>query len=249
MSVITEIRAALSGFAEAHPSGDRHLVTTQYLYPSGDLVSVFVTPGTSGTVVVTDGGGAVDVLSSHGVVIKEPEKAFSPLRRYPGLKIENGEIRTGKILRGSDQLASAVIEVARASAFVADHCLNEFRPRRKRNLEAEIFNELQRHVSVARIQRNHRLVGKSNRQYTFDFAVPLGKRGTLIVDAVEPESASLLAKFASHMDISRAGNHVQQRIVYDDQEEWRAEDLNLLQMAATLVPLSKFRREVREIAG
>jgi len=48
------------------------------------------------------------------------------------------------------------------------------------------------------------------------------------------------------MDIGRSiGPKIMQRIVYDEQREWKAEDLALLQMSATLVPLSKFRAEVR----
>lgn len=49
----------------------------------------------------------------------------------------------------------------------------------------------------------------------------------------------------AHMDIKSSGSKTIQRIVYDDQRDWKAEDLALLQMSATLVPLSQFRAEVR----
>jgi hypothetical protein len=90
------------------------------------------------------------------------------------------------------------------------------------------------------------MMGGSNRQYTFDFLIPQGRKGLLLIDAVEPEAASLQAKFTAHMDLSRSeGRKIEQRIVFDEQREWKTEDLNLLSMAATLVPLSKFQAEVR----
>lgn len=250
MTAATEIRAALSLFTKLHEADGDYVVTTQYLYPSNDFVSVHVLRATSGNFVVSDGGGALDVLSAHGIHIIEQQKAFSILNKQKGLKVESGHIKTARLPRNPDLIANAVVTVARASAQVAEHCLIEFRPPRRRDLEAAIFTTLQRHVSVSRISRHHRLPGESNRQYTFDFAIPMGRKGMLIVDAVEPEPASFLAKFASHMDVSRRkGLHVQQRIVYDDQEDWKAEDLSLLQMAANLVPLSKLRHEMKAIGA
>ena len=42
-------------------------------------------------------------------------------------------------------------------------------------------------------------------------------------------------------------NPLTQRIVYDDEEDWRASDLNLLQMATTIVPFSKVNRALERI--
>jgi hypothetical protein len=153
-----------------------------------------------------------------------------------------------KLPRDVDLIAHAIVTAARASAHVAEHCLTEFRPRQRKDLEEEILTALHRHVSPARVHRHRQFVGKSQRQYIFDFAVPPGRKGTLIVDAVEPEPASFLAKFASHMDISRGStDRLEQRIVYDDSQAWKSQDLNLLQMAAKLVPLSKIQNELKSL--
>lgn len=246
MTMMADIRGAMRLFAQAVTDGQRHVITTQYLYPSSEYVSVYVTPGMAGSLIVSDGGGALDALSAHGVHIEDHKRVFSILRRYQGVKVEGGEIKSVKLPRDSALLSHAVVTVARASAHVAEYGLAEFRPRQKKNLEFEILTSLHHYVSPARVLRHRQFVGKSHRQYVFDFAVQLGRKGTLVVDAVEPEPASFLSKFASHMDIKYSNTkHLEQFIVYDDAEEWKSENLNLLQMAAKLVPLSKFRNELK----
>lgn len=246
MTMAADIRGALKLFAQPVTDGNRHVITTQYLYPSGAYVSVYVTPGVSGSLIISDGGGALDVLSAHGIHIGDSRRAFAVLRRYQGVKAEAGEIKTVKLPKDIDLIAYAAVTVARASAHVAEYCMAEFKPRQKRNLEIEILTALHHYVSPARILRHRQFFGKSHRQYIFDFAVQLGRKGTLVVDAVEPEPASFLTKFASHMDISRSNQtNLEQRIVYDDTQEWKSQDLNLLQMAAKLVPLSKFKNELK----
>ncbi len=63
----------------------------------------------------------------------------------------------------------------------------------------------------------------------------------LLIDTVVPESASINAKAVSHIDVGRNEDlDLTQRIVFDDQDHWDASDLNLLQMAAQTVPISRF---------
>lgn len=246
MSIITDIGNALEMFAQTQKSDGRHVVTTQYLYPSNGHVSVYVTPGLTGSLMVSDGGGALDTLTAHGIDATDHKRVFSPVRNYKGLVVEAGEIKAKKLPKDPDLLGTAMITVARAAAEVATHGVRTLRPRRARNLEDELLHVLRRYVGPSRLRRYEKVVGGSNRQYTFDFAIQQGRKGLLIIDAVEPEAASLQAKFTAHMDISRSeGRKIEQRIVFDDQREWKAEDLNLLAMAATLVPLSKFRADVK----
>jgi hypothetical protein len=246
MSIVTDIGAALEMFAHPQKSDNCHVITTQYLYPSNGHVSVQVMPGLAGNLTVSDGGGALRVLSEHGLDTGDHKRIFSVVKKYKPLVADGGEIRARRLPKNPDLLGTAIIMVARASAEVAEHGMTALRPPRSRDLENEILKVLQSRVGPSRIKRRPRMTGSSNRQYTFDFAVPQGKRGLIIIDAVEPEAASLQAKFTAHMDIKSTGTKtMEQRIVYDDQRDWKAEDLALLQMSATLVPLSKFRAEVR----
>jgi hypothetical protein len=244
MSIVTDIGAALEMFAQPQKSDNCHVITTQYLYPSNGHVSVQVMPGLSGNLTVSDGGGALRVLGEHGLDTGDHKRIFSVVKKP--LVADGGEIRARRLPKNPDLLGTAIIMVARASAEVAEHGMTALRPPKSRDLENEILKVLQSHVSPARIRRRPRMTGSSNRQYTFDFAVPQGRRGLMIIDAVEPEAASLQAKFTAHMDIKSTGSKTIQRIVYDEQRDWKAEDLALLQMSATLVSLSKFRAEVRD---
>lgn len=246
MSIVADIGSALEMFAQPQTSDNRHVVTTQYLYPSNGHVSVYVSPGLAGNFTVSDGGGALDTLSAHGLETDDHRRVFAPVKKYRGLVVEAGEIRAVRLPKNPDVLGTAIIMVARAAAEVAENGLTALRKRKIRNLETEIFKTLQRHVGPSHIKRRQRMTGGSNRQYTFDFTVPLGRRGTIVIDAVEPEPASLQAKFTAHMDLKHSdARKIEQRIVFDDQREWKSADLRLLAIAATLVPLSKFRAEVR----
>jgi hypothetical protein len=250
MTIITDIGAALEMFSRPVTVGNRHVVTTQFLYPSNTHVSVYVAPGLAGELFVSDGGGALDTLSAHGIEVEDRKRVFSVIKKYSGLKAEAGEVRATRLPKNVDLLGTAILTVARASVDVVEHGMSELRPRRNRNIEDEILATLQRYVGPSQIQRRQRISGASNRQYTFAFAVPRGRKGTLIIDSVEPEAASLQARFTAHMDVGRSQTRkIEQQIVYDDEREWKAEDLILLQMAATLVPLSQFKKGVRAWAA
>jgi hypothetical protein len=42
---------------------------------------------------------------------------------------------------------------------------------------------------------------------------------------------------------------LEQRIVYDDKEDWTPADLNLLQVGATVVPFSRSSEAIRRLAA
>jgi hypothetical protein len=140
MSIITDIGNALEMFAQSQKSEGRHVVTTQYLYPSNGHVSVYVTPGLAGNLAVSDGGGAIDTLTAHGIDATDHKRVFSPVRNYKGLVVESGEIKAKRLPNDPDLLGTAIITVARAAAEVAEHGVRNLRPRKARNLEDELLH-------------------------------------------------------------------------------------------------------------
>lgn len=153
--MMADIRGAMRLFAQPVTDGQRHVITTQYLYPSGEYVSVYVTPGMSGNLIVTDGGGALDTLSAHGIHIEDQKRAFAVLRRFQGVKAEGGEIRAVKLPRDTELLSHAVVTVARASAAVAEYCMAEFKPRQKRDeVLARLLATPPQPKSLSRARRN-----------------------------------------------------------------------------------------------
>jgi hypothetical protein len=100
------------------------------------------------------------------------------------------------------------------------------------------------------VQLDGRLTGKSSRQYHFDHVVTLNGNRRLVGDAVLPDASSINSRAIANMDVGRLDDpSIIQRIVYDDEQEWDSADLNLLQMAATLVPYSKFERSLSRLEG
>jgi hypothetical protein len=72
----------------------------------------------------------------------------------------------------------------------------------------------------------------------------------LIIDAVAHDASSINARVVANLDIKSVGDPlIDQRIVYDDQEEWTPADLNLLQVGAPAIPFSRSEEVIYRLAG
>ncbi len=70
-----------------------------------------------------------------------------------------------------------------------------------------------------------------------------------MVDAVLPDANSINSHAIAHLDLNQLNDEkIVQRMVYDDDDNWDAADLNLLQMATTLVALSRADMRFRQFA-
>jgi hypothetical protein len=137
------------------------------------------------------------------------------------------------------QLTSAVMLVANASAAAAHWGVEHLKVKRHRDLRAALYGSLAKHFAAERIERQGHLFGKSNKRYRFDNVVTLNASHKLVVDAVQPDPNSINSRTVAHLDVRQLEDpNIIQRIVYDQEEDWDSADLNLLQMAATLIPLS-----------
>jgi hypothetical protein len=67
---------------------------------------------------------------------------------------------------------------------------------------------------------------------------------------VSPEASSINAAVVAHLDVKQANvPNVVRRIVYDDEEKWKAEDLSLLSVGAPVVPFSRAREVLKRVAA
>lgn len=72
----------------------------------------------------------------------------------------------------------------------------------------------------------------------------------MLLDAVHNDANAISSAIARNMDVQRLVRHeIEQRIVYDEEEEWRAEDLNLLSLGAKVIPLSEAFAVVARLAA
>jgi len=232
----------LKQFAICEDNGESVSVPTQCLYPSNGTVTVFVTGGPNGC-VVSEEGRAIQEIMAHGFEVPQNVEAY--LRQFTqsqGLRITGSKIHTPPI--PAEALVAAIPLVANASSLAAFWAIKTFRPRVRRDLREELRTLFGARFSRDRIKEEVHLPGESGRLYKFEFRVELGSR-SLIVDGVFPDATAINTRAIAHLDLSRTNNAaLVQRLVYDEQEKWTAADINLLRIAAELVPLTLFGRNL-----
>ncbi len=236
MNGLEFVREALSPLPGLEQLAERVAVATHCLYPSNAGVAVFVSGGPNAA-IVSDEGGAIDELSTHNRMVPEPDKFLRRFCRPLGLKVENGKIYSPTV--PAEKLHSAVVLVANASAAAAHYGFEHIKLHHRRDLRKELRSILERSFEKAKIEAERELAGNSSRPYRFDHVIRINANRLLVIDAVLAEPNSINAHAIAHIDLGQLEDeNIVQRMVYDDQEEWRSADLNLLQMASTLVPLS-----------
>ena len=221
-------------------------VTTHCMYPSNGLVQVTVRGGV-GTVVVSDDGGALGEALSAGIPIKDYNRTLSYLIKDQGLSITDSVIHTARIPISAAPIA--ILHVANASQEVARWLYDHMKIKRTRDFQIALADFLKKTFDD-RVSHNAVIVGHSNKPHRFANVVsfPNGKR--LIVDPVAHEASSINARVVANLDV-KANNDpmLDQRIVYDDEEEWTAADLNLLQVGANAIPFSRSEEVIERLAA
>lgn len=220
------------GSAKAVAEGTSTAVLdTHCLYPSNDTVQVFV-EGKETEFRVHDGGGAV---TDSGVSAKRAASIIRPVVRNQGLHVTSeGEIVARNISRS--QLNSAIILVANASKESAHFLVQRSRPKVHRIIRPVVERSLTM-LFPDRWSDKARVSGL-NKPHKFDYLVNLTGDRRLIMDVVVPELGSINAAFVSHWDVAQLKSEFfDQIIVFDDGDEWKSNDLALLDKGARLVPL------------
>jgi len=100
-----------------------------------------------------------------------------------------------------------------------------------------------------RVSHNVIIVGHSNKPHFANIvSLPNGMR--LIVDPAVHDVSSINARVVANLDVIAVNNPLsEQRIIYDDEEDWTPADLNLLQVGATVVPFSRSSEVFARIAA
>jgi hypothetical protein len=214
------------------------------MYPSNGLVQVSVRGGVE-TIVASDEGGAVGEALSAGIQFRNYNLA--QLIKDQGLSISEGVIFTPRI--PMEAVSVAIIHVANASQEIARRLYEHVKIRRTRNFKA-ILAEFLNRTFDNRVSHNAIIVGNSNKPHKFANIVSLPNDRRLIVDPAIHESTSINSRVVAHLDVKAVRNPLlEQRIVYDDEEDWTPADLNLLQIGATVVPFSRSSEVIRRIAS
>lgn len=244
MSIKSAVNNALQQAFGLSEGPEGVLVDTHCLYPSGSFVRVMVR-GRNNTFFVSDEGAGVHEIEAAGATVENADRQLGPLLKPLGVKSINGVIRSQQC--DIDMLPYAIASVANASSMVADWLFSTMRIRP----HAEFKAVVNRYLETAFPKSVHagKIVGGSNKEHVFDSIIfaPSGKR--IVVDPVVHDMKSINARVVANMDVQRAGyDDLEQRIIYDDNDDWKAAEINILQFGATVIPFSKAPRALSRLA-
>jgi hypothetical protein len=239
------VSRSLDNIASIRRIDDGIRVITHCMYPSNGLVQVTVRGGVE-TVVVSDGGGAVGEALSAGILLKAPDAALARLIKDQGLSITDGVIFTSRI--PIEAVSVGIIHVANASQEIARWLYDHVKIKRARDFKVMLAEFLNR--SFDRVSHNQIIVGNSNKPHKFENIVLLPNGRRLIIDPAVREFSSMNARIVANLDVRAVNDpRLEQRIVYDDEDDWTPADLNLLQVGAPVIPFSRSSEVIRRIAA
>jgi hypothetical protein len=240
------IGRSLDSIASITCTVDGVRVTTHCMYPSNGLVQVTVRGGVE-TIVASDEGGAVGEALSAGIPLKDYHRTLAHLIRDQGLSISDGVIFTPQIQ--IEAVSAAIIHVGNASQDAARWLYEHMKIKRTRDFKV-VLAEFLKLTFDDRVSHNAIIVGHSNKPHKFANVVLLPNGRRLIVDPAAHEASSINARVVSNLDVRAIRDPLlEQRIVYDDKEDWTPADLNLLQVGATVVPFSRSSEVIRRLAA
>jgi hypothetical protein len=235
----------LWGVAKVTPTSDGVRVTTHCMYPSNGLVQVMVRGGVE-SIVVSDEGGAVGEALSAGIPVRDYNRILGGLIKDHGLMIRDGVIHSPRIPIQAVPLG--ILHVANASQEVARWLYDHLKIKRSRDFKGMLAEFLKRTFDD-RVTHNAVIVGHSNKPHKFANVISLPSGRRLIVDPVALEASSINARVVANLDVAATKNPlIEQRIVYDDEEDWTPADLNLLNVGAIAIPFSRSPEVLERIA-
>ena len=161
--------------------------------------------------------------------------------------ISDGVIFTPRIQ--IEAVSAAIIHVANASQDIARWLYEHMKIKRTRDFKA-VLAEFLKLTFDDRVSHNAIIVGHSNKPHKFANVVLLPNGRRLIVDPAAHEASSINARVVSNLDVRAIRDPLlEQRIVYDDKEDWTPADLNLLQVGAAVVLFSRSSEVIRRFAA
>lgn len=246
MSFDVEVLASLKTWPQPRIESHRVVVPTMALYPSGSVVEITIEGG-SQTAFVSDGGGAFDEIQSAN---ETHTGALRTLRAFANRKhlrtTDDGAIASARV--EFSRLPGMIAYVATSSQDAARHLLNRYKPKLLLDFRPDLRRQLHLRFDD-RLRIDVSLIGASNKKHRFDYDVPLGGERHLILDAVLPDSNSINSAVVSHLDLRTAGRRdLEQRIVYDDQADWKSSDLALLEVGAPPVSYLRLSDAIARLA-
>ena len=220
-------------------------VRTSCIMPSGSLLHVSVQPAIDGW-IVSDEGSAIYEATGSGKSVERLLRGLKSLLVKRGLMLEQGKIYSERV--GVAELPYMVAYVATAALEAATWLIARLGRNRDDDISTRLPIYLSRTYPNLRMTEPLTLLGNSSRQYSFENVLLLPNKMRLILDPVSNHDGSIKSRLVANLDIRRAEHdRVVQRLVYDDDMEWKQADLALLAVGAPTVPFSMLSSVVNRL--
>lgn len=244
--LLSSVQSALAGWPAPVSKGDCIAVPTHCLRADGAVIRVIIKGGEN-SFIVHDDGGAMDELADVGGHIPE---AITLLRRQfsdQGFRISEAGAITSPAVPLSD-LAPTIALIANASKEAGEFLLGRWRPVVARNFRAVLRKLLE--AEFPHVSTGFTVAGASTKQHKFDFAIERDGGSVIVLDAVFNDANSIRSAIVRGIDVAKAeAPNVKLRLVYDDDADWSAEDLNLLQLGGSVIAASKAPQILHALAA
>ncbi|MFD1712834.1 hypothetical protein FVQ98_19510 [Ottowia sp. GY511] len=247
MNLLHTIEQSLLETFKCHAIENGVLVNTHCLYPSNAVVKVIVY-GCSSEFYVTDAGGWRKELEDAGAYDKLRDRHVQTAASKQGLHLDQaGAIRSPSI--NAKDIPAAIAVVANISKEISHTIYSSWKfPRKK--FKERVREVIKQQFSESDVSEK-KISGASNKVHTFENVISLHSGLQIIIDPVIRDAASINSRIVANMDVhSKSYDHVRQAIIYDDEERWSSDELNLLGLPS--VPVLAFSRNatrLREFVG
>jgi hypothetical protein len=198
--------------------------------------------------IVSDDGAALDEAMASGV--DSPTFSLNVRRavRQKGLEISEGRIESPRV--GQESLFNAVVVVANAVRDIADAFIMIGDPKQDGALDKRTRSILV-HRFPSWVSRMPLYInGASERIHKIDNVLMLPDGRKLLVDTVKHQGNSINSAVVSNLDIARLNDpKIVQRIVFDADEKWKPEEIELLEVGARPVAVSSLGDAIARLAA
>jgi hypothetical protein len=246
MSFADRVCETMRNFSACRDLGNGDVqVTTHCLYPSNAVVQVTVRSVIGGCFVSDEGGASSETVTAGIELSKSAQARYAQVARKQGLNFFGGVVSAPYV--DLQAVPMAVMLVANVSKEIADQIFQHHRVRRGRDFRQLVTSLLR--VDLKQSPREELIAGQSTRTYRFEnvFTLPSGRRA--LVDPVLRDPNSINARVIANLDVHAAANEsIAQRIIYDDEDDWETDDLNVLHMTSVpVVPFSKADKAIKDL--
>ena len=150
-------------------------------------------------------------------------------------------------------MVGTIALVANASKEAAFTLSQKFVPGPRRNFREVLARLIDGERAQGRfldVSFHRAIVGASTKSHKVEYDISLYNKARLLLNTVVPESSSINAVLAANLDIREAElPNTLQRIVYDDEADWKAPDLALLGLGAVVIPFTKIQVILTRLAA